>query len=105
MRTKSVFGFTTGDMGRAVVPSGKKQGTYIARVAVRASGFFNLQTITGVIQGISYKHCHLLQRGNGYGYQLQKFTKGSAEKKEIAGGFARATLSITGLNAGVSRVI
>jgi len=70
MRTKSVHGFQTGDMVRAVVPSGKKQGDYVARVAVRASGSFNLQLATSVVQGISHKYCRLLQRGNGYGYSL-----------------------------------
>jgi 5-methylcytosine-specific restriction endonuclease McrA len=105
MRSKSVYGFTTGDMVRAEVLTGKKQGSYIARVAVRATGFFNLQTASGVVQGISYKHCRLLQRGDGYGYQLQKSLKGTAGKEERARGLAPATLSLPGLNAGVSRVI
>jgi hypothetical protein len=105
MRQKSVFGFSTGDMVRAVVPSGKKVGTYIARVAVRASGFFNLQTAAGVVQGVSHKHCRLLQRGDGYGYQLQNFTKGTAGKRASADALRAPTLSLTGLNAGVSRVI
>jgi 5-methylcytosine-specific restriction endonuclease McrA len=101
MRNKSVRGFTTGDMVRAIVPSGKKQGSYIARVAVRASGSFNLQTATGVIQGVSHKHCRLLQRGDGYNYQLQKLSEGDAGN---SGALAHATLSLPGLNAGVSRV-
>ena len=84
MRSKSVHGFTTGDMVRAIVPTGKKVGSYIARVAVRATGYFNLQTAAGVVQGILHKHCRLLQRGDGYGYQPHKFTKG------IAGAEARA---------------
>ena len=66
-------------------PTGKKQGSYIARVAVRASGSFNLQTAGGVIQGVSHKHCRLLQRADGYGYQLQKSTKGTAGKPVEAG--------------------
>ena len=81
-----MHGFTTGDMVRAIVPTGKKVGTYIARVAIRASGYFNLQTAASVVQGISHKHCRLLQRGDGYGYQLQNFTKGTAGKVERAGG-------------------
>ena len=105
MRSKSVHGFTTGDMVRAEVPAGKKQGSYIARIAVRASGSFNLQTASGVIQGISHKHCRLLQRGDGYGYQLQKLSKGTTGKAGRAGGLSPATLSLPGLNAGVSRVI
>ncbi len=105
MRSKSVHGFTTGDMVRAVVPTGKKVGSYIARVAIRATGYFNLQTATSVVQGVSHKHCRVLQRGDGYGYQLQKFTKGTAGKEARAGALARTTLSLPGLNAGVSRVI
>ena len=105
MRTKSVFGFATGDMVRAVVPAGKKVGAYIARVAIRATGFFNLQTAVSVVQGVSHKHCRLPRRGDGYGYRLQKFTKGTAKQEARAGVLARATLSLTGLNAGVSRVI
>ena len=71
-RTKRHFGFATGDLVRAVVPSGKKAGTYIGRVAVRASGNFNVQTGFGVVQGISRKHCRLIQRADGYGYSLEQ---------------------------------
>ncbi len=101
MQSKSVHGFTTGDMVRAVVPTGKKVGEYIARVAIRASGFFNLQMAPGVIQGISHKYCRLLQRGDGYGYQIQQFSKGTAGNTGV---LTHATLSLSGLNAGVSRV-
>ena len=54
--------------GRAVVPSGKKKGTHTGRVAVRATGSFNINTAVGTIQGVSHRHCTVLQRGNGYGY-------------------------------------
>jgi 5-methylcytosine-specific restriction endonuclease McrA len=104
MRSKSVHGFTTGDMVRAIVPTGKKVGSYIARVAVRATGYFNLQTAAGVVQGISHKYCRLLQRGDGYGYQTQQFLKGTAGKTGTAAVLTHATLSLPGLNAGVSRV-
>ena len=84
MRTKSVHGFTTGDMVCATVPTGEKAGRYIARVAVRASGYFNLQTTAKTIQGISYKCCRLLQRGDGYSYQNQPFLREEKrEKKEM----------------------
>ena len=105
MRRKSVHGFTTGDMVRAVVPTGKKEGYYIARVAVRASGFFNLQMASGVIQGISHKYCRLLQRGDGYGYQTTKLLERNYGETGRAGGLSPATLSLPGLNAGVSRII
>ncbi|MFW8565684.1 RNA-guided endonuclease IscB [Orrella sp. 11846] len=70
MRQKQVHGFQTGDRVRAVVPSGKKAGTHIGRVAVRQTGNFNIQTQAGIIQGISHKYCQLLQRSDGYGYHL-----------------------------------
>ncbi|RCV85709.1 HNH endonuclease, partial [Vreelandella rituensis] len=58
----------TGDRVRAVVPSGKKAGTHTGRVAIRKTGSFNIQTEQGAVQGISWRHCTLLQRGDGYGY-------------------------------------
>jgi 5-methylcytosine-specific restriction endonuclease McrA len=71
MREKSVKGFRTGDMVRATVhASSKKAGVYIGRVAVRSTGSFNVQTATATVQGIGHKHCRLLMRGDGYGYQL-----------------------------------
>jgi 5-methylcytosine-specific restriction endonuclease McrA len=69
-RQKRIHGFQTGDRVRAIVPKGKKAGTHVGRVAVRATGSFNIQTATGVIQGISYRHCQVLQRADGYGYSF-----------------------------------
>ena len=46
----------------------EKTGQYHGRVAVRATGSFNIQTKDGVIQGIGWRHCQLLQRADGYGY-------------------------------------
>jgi 5-methylcytosine-specific restriction endonuclease McrA len=71
MRTKSAFGFQTGDIVKAIVIKGKKVGEYIGRVAVRASGRFNITTLTETIQGISHKYCQLISRNDGYGYSLQ----------------------------------
>ena len=73
MRQKRVYGFQTGDMVKAVVPSGKKAGIYVGRVAVRASGSFNVQTPAGVVQGIGHRHCRVIQRADGYGYAQQPF--------------------------------
>jgi hypothetical protein len=72
MRAKSSHGFKTGDMVRAGVSKGKKAGTYIGRVAVRASGSFNAQTPTGVVQGINARHCMILHRADGYKYHQQR---------------------------------
>lgn len=68
MREKSVKGFQTGDMVIAAVQVGKKAGTHTGRVAVRRTGSFNIQTAQGVVEGIGYRHCRLVQRGDGYGY-------------------------------------
>src|SRR5262249_48661107 len=53
---KSVKGYQTGDMVKAVVTSGAKIGTFVGRVAVRATGSFNITTKQATIQGISH-HC------------------------------------------------
>jgi hypothetical protein len=63
-----VKGFRTGDLVKAVVPSGKKTGTHMGRVAVRSTGSFNVTTVAGTIQGISHKYCRRLHRADGYGY-------------------------------------
>ena len=67
-RSKYVKGFQTGDLVRAVVPSGMKVGTHVGRVAVRTSGSFNIATTFGSVQGISAKHCVLLQRADGFNW-------------------------------------
>jgi 5-methylcytosine-specific restriction endonuclease McrA len=69
-RFKRVKDYQTGDMVKAVVPTGKKAGVYVGRVAVRTSGSFNITTEKGTVQGISYKHCRLLQRIDGYQYSF-----------------------------------
>ena len=66
---KRVHGFQTGEMVKAIVTTGKKSGVYVGRVAVRTSGSFNLKTANATIQGISYRHCRLLQRADGYSYE------------------------------------
>lgn len=75
MREKSIHGFQTGDMVRAVVPSGKKQGTHVGRVAIRATGRFNIQTPAGPVQGISHRYCRIVQRSDGYNYSLNSNNK------------------------------
>ena len=64
----SVFGFQTGDMVRAIVPAGKKIGNHIGKVAVRETGYFNIQTENGCVQGINHKHCALIHSKDGYSY-------------------------------------
>ncbi|MDC8832812.1 RNA-guided endonuclease IscB [Alteromonas gilva] len=63
-----VHGFRTGDLVVANVPFGKKQGLHVGRVAVRKSGYFNIQTESGAVQGVSHKHCRITQRSDGYNF-------------------------------------
>ena len=67
-RSKTVRGFRTGDLVRAVVTRGKKAGKYTGKVAVRKSGSFNIKTGTRTEEGISWKYCSLLQRADGYAF-------------------------------------
>ena len=100
-RSKSAFGFQTGDLVKAVVTSGKKAGRYLGRVAIRATGSFNIQTATGLVQGIAHRFCILIQRADGYGYAL---TKRAFDTGEAGTGAAyAAALSLPGMNPGVSR--
>ena len=65
-----VGGFRTGDLVRAMVPSSSvKAGIYVGRIAIRATGWCNLKTSRGTIQGIHYRYCQPLQRADGYSYQ------------------------------------
>jgi 5-methylcytosine-specific restriction endonuclease McrA len=68
-RRKWHFGFQTGMMVQAMVPSGSKGGTYTGRVLVRASGSFDIQTNQGRVQGISHRFCRAVYRSDGYRYQ------------------------------------
>lgn len=70
-QSKIVHGFQTGDIVKAVVPKGKKQGKYFGKVAVRSSGSFNITTDKQTIQGIGYKDCTLVQKADGYSYFMK----------------------------------
>ena len=63
-----VKGFQTGDIVRAALTSGTKQGVYIGRVLVRASGSFDVRAKRGRVQGISHCFCTLVHRCDGYSY-------------------------------------
>ncbi|WP_252180257.1 RNA-guided endonuclease IscB [Endozoicomonas sp. 4G] len=68
--SKQVKGFQTGDIVKAIVPAGKRQGTYTGRVSVRTTGSFNIKTESDTIQGISWRNCQKIQSVDGYGYSL-----------------------------------
>ena len=72
-------------MVRAVVTTGRKVGTYVGRVAIRAGGSFhlqtkNLKTRNGLVQGIHHRFCALMPRADGYGdaWSRTAFVKGEA---------------------------
>ena len=66
-RLKFIKGFQTGDIVKAVVTSGKKIGTYVGRVAIRASGSFNI-SVPELVSGINYKYCKTVHKKDGYSY-------------------------------------
>lgn len=118
-RSKDVKGFRTGDLVRAEVPAtSKKAGSYVGRVAVRATGSFNIQTSdasanhpdgetsrakgsVAVVQGISHKHCSVMQRSDGYGYSRIGTLKGDARR----GRATHDALSLPALKGEVFRAI
>jgi hypothetical protein len=69
---KHVKGFQTGDIVRAVVTEGTKAGTYVGRVAVRATGSFNITTKQATIGGINSRYCTVLHKCDGYSYEQGK---------------------------------
>lgn len=70
-RSKNFFGFKTGDMVKAVIPEGAKTkvpaSTYVGRVAVRSTGYFDVKTRNTKIT-MSYKHCKPIHLMDGYSY-------------------------------------
>ncbi|OUL27265.1 HNH endonuclease [Nostoc sp. RF31YmG] len=62
------YGFSTGDIVKAVVTNGKKVGEYLGRVLCRATGSFDIATKMGRIAGISYKYCSVIHKKDGYSY-------------------------------------
>jgi hypothetical protein len=62
---KRVFGFQTGDMVKAIVPTGKKAGSHLGRMGIRSTGSFRV----GTVDHINRKYCSLVQRADGYEYK------------------------------------
>ncbi|OUM00772.1 HNH endonuclease [Variovorax sp. JS1663] len=108
MRSKRVHGFGTGDMVVADVPKGLKAGKHAGRVAVRATGSFNIKTlrdgVSSVVQGINHKHCRVVQRNDGYGYFFNRaeFT-GREHARHKASDASHPALDLPALKGEVSR--
>ena len=64
---KKQFGFETGDIVRAVVPSGKNAGICVGRVTVRNRPGFVVTTSAGRIE-VHAKYLSVIQRRDGYAY-------------------------------------
>jgi 5-methylcytosine-specific restriction endonuclease McrA len=64
---KRVYGFQSGDMVWATVPGGKKKGEHVGTVSIRTTGSFK---INGYIDGISWRHCRVIHRLDGYSYEF-----------------------------------
>lgn len=73
---KTLRGFQTGDIVKALVTKGKKIGSYLGKVAIRSSGSFNIKTVSQTIQGINHKYCKQVHRKDGYVYGFAYFTHG-----------------------------
>ena len=65
---KRFFGFQTGDMVKAVVPTGKNKGVHTGTVAVRSNGKFAILFQKGKIDGINQKYCKRIHAQDGYVY-------------------------------------
>ena len=65
-RTKIRFGFQTGDMVKAWVPKGKNKGPHVGRVMTRVKPSFKI----GQADGVHAKHVVLLQKADGYSYEI-----------------------------------
>ena len=85
-RTKRHHGYATGDLVRAVVPTGLKAGTHTGRVAVRSTGSFNIRTHRGTMQGIHHRHCQLIQRADGWHYTHTPTTSGLTARTPLPPG-------------------
>jgi len=66
---KKIKGFQTGDIVRAIVTKGTNQGVHVGRVMVRATGYFDLTTKHGRVQGIPHRFCTPVHLSDGYSYQ------------------------------------
>ena len=82
--SKTVNGFQTGDMVRAIVPKGLKKGEYLGRVVIHSSECFDIKTNKETIQGIWYKHFHIVQRGDGYLYNYKECDSFSGKKNRVS---------------------
>lgn len=63
-RQKSYMGFQTGDIVKAVIPTGKYVGTHEGRIAIRFRPSFHLNAFD-----VAPKYLTLVHRHDGYSYE------------------------------------
>ncbi|ADI74127.1 HNH endonuclease [Methanohalobium evestigatum Z-7303] len=77
-RIKYIFGFQSGDIIKAIVENGKYKGTWKGAVTCRSKGYFDIKNGTKrIAQGINHKYFKLVQRFDGYTYQLDRLNLNS----------------------------
>jgi hypothetical protein len=74
LRQKSLFGFQTGDIVKAVVPKGKYAGTHNGRIVVRKTGNFQIKTSTQTFD-VNRKYCRYLHKSDGFNYGFGELIK------------------------------
>ncbi len=90
MAGQSVKRSRTGDIVHATVRSEKNHGNHVGRVTVRASRRFNIRTPSGNVQGVSHRHCRIVQRGDGHGYDTLRQKETETMHGTLAPAFLRA---------------
>ncbi|GET36140.1 RNA-guided endonuclease IscB [Microseira wollei] len=74
-RRKTFFGFQTGDMVQATLPTGKFAGTHVGRLVVRESGVFEMISAIGKVSPVRHKYCKAIHRNDGYMYAFSTFVQ------------------------------
>lgn len=67
-RIKSVKGFQTGDIVKAIITKGKYAGEYFGRIAVRVKGNFAIKVNTSKPFDVNHRYCQVVHKKDGYSY-------------------------------------
>ena len=70
-RSKRKFGFQSKDMCLLDKPDGKNCGTYVGRVSVRSTGYFDLYTFDRKVVNANYEYFKKLQPADGYEWRTR----------------------------------
>ena len=62
------FGFQTGNIVKATIPTGKHKGIHTGKLLCRTTGNFDISTAKGRVQGIKHSHCTTIHHSDGYIY-------------------------------------